>query len=115
MPAPAMPVPEGLLGLSEHDPDLLPLLRSHREALESRSSLDVCAIELVRLGALIAIGGPEDAISSHVRRLRAEGATASDVWSAVTALIPVVGVARVVQCGAAVTAALETVSEELDR
>lgn len=112
MSAPAMPVPEGLIGLSQHDPDLIPLLRSHRETLEGHCTLDVRSIELVRLGALVAIGGPSDAISSHVRRLRSEGASESDVWSAIIALISVVGVARIVQCGAAVTAALDEAAEE---
>jgi alkylhydroperoxidase/carboxymuconolactone decarboxylase family protein YurZ len=115
MSAPAMPVPEGLLGLSEHDPDLIPLLRSHRESLEAHCSLDVRTIELIRLGALVAIGGPHDAISSHVRRLRAEGASEADVWGVVIALISVIGVARVVQSGAAITAALKTASGEVDR
>lgn len=99
-------VPEGLRGLAAHDPEVLALLRAHRESLEERSPLDVRTTEMVRLGTLIGMGAAPDAIRSHVLRLRTDGATVDDVWGIVLAVLPVTGVARVVQAGAAIESAL---------
>lgn len=107
-----MPVPAGLRGLAAFDPELIGLLRSQREALEARTVHDVRTIELIRLGTLIGIGAASDAIASHVRRLRADGATDDEVWGVVLAVLPVVGVARVVQAGEAITTALADAAQE---
>lgn len=99
-------VPHGLRGLAAHDPAVLEILRGMREALEARSTLDERTTELVRLGTLVGIGAPADAIAAHVGRLLAQGAAPADVWSAVLAVAPLVGVPRLVAAGPAVEAAL---------
>lgn len=99
-------VPRGLRGLAGHDPAVLDILRGMREALEARSTLDERTTELIRLGTLVGIGAPPDAIGAHVRRLRAQGTSAADVWSAVLAVAPLVGVPRLVAAGPAIEAAL---------
>lgn len=99
-------VPPGLRGLAGYDPSIIDILRGMREALEARSALDERTTELVRLGTLVGIGAPADAIAAHVRRLRAQGAGAAEVWSAVLAVAPLVGVPRLVAAGPAIESAL---------
>lgn len=99
-------VPPGLRGFAGHDPAVLEILRGMREALEARSTLDERTTELVRLGTLVAIGAPGDAIAVHVRRLLAQGTSAADVWSAVLAVAPLVGVPRLAAAGPAIETAL---------
>jgi len=99
-------VPDGLRGLQAHDPEVIGLLRDLRVELERRSVLDETTIELVRLGTLIGLGAPADAITSHVRRLRDLGADEAMIYGAVTAVIPLVGVPRLVAAGGAIADAL---------
>lgn len=100
-------VPDGLRGLAGHDPGVIDDLRGMRESLEARSSLDERTTELVRLGALVALGAPEGSFTSHVRRLRRLGASDADVWSTLLAVAPMVGVPALIAAGPAVEAALE--------
>ena len=100
-------VPAGLRGLAAHDPGAIDVLREQRLALEQRADVSTRTIEVGRLGAMIALGGPADAVQAHVRRLLDDGGTASEVWGLVLALVPVVGVTRVVQAGPAISAAIE--------
>jgi len=100
-----MSIPEELSGLAAHDPRVLDALRDARVMLED-GSLDEREIELVRIGTLIALGAPAGSYRSHVRRARAAGASAADVWSAVTAVATLVGVPRLVGAVPEITAAL---------
>jgi len=99
-------VPSALAGLAAHDPKAVTALRTMREDLESRSSLDEATIELVRIGALVALGAPEESLVVHVRRLRDLGVPAADVWSALTAVAPLVGVPALIRATPAIAAGL---------
>lgn len=109
-PAPEEPtpirVPAGLQGLLEHDPTVIELLRDQRIALEARSGLDERTIELVRLGTMVGIAAPPDAIASHVTRLLDLGADVATIYGAVIAVIPLVGVPRLVGAGSAIAEAI---------
>jgi alkylhydroperoxidase/carboxymuconolactone decarboxylase family protein YurZ len=97
-------VPEGLRGL---DPAAIAVLRDARVELERLSGLDERSIELARLGALVALGAPEDSLAAHVERARAIGLSAKEVWGAVLAVAPLVGVPRLIGAVPAIRAALE--------
>jgi alkylhydroperoxidase/carboxymuconolactone decarboxylase family protein YurZ len=99
-----IPVPDGLRGL---DPAAIAALRDMRVELERLSGLDERAIELTRLGALIALGAPADSLEAHVRRARAIGMPAEEVWGAVMAVAPLVGVPRLIATIPAIRGALE--------
>ena len=100
-------VPPGLQALGEHDPGVIDDLRTMRESLEARSSLDERTTELVRLAALIALRAPADSFAAHVRRRRAGGAAAADVWGSVLAVAPLVGVPALIHATPLIAAALE--------
>lgn len=100
-------VPNALAGLAAHDPDAIAALRTMREDLESRSSLDEATIELVRIGAMVALGAPDEALGAHVRRLRTIGVDPADVWSALTAVAPLVGVPALVRAAPVVQSVLD--------
>ena len=96
-------VPDGLRGL---DPAAIAALRDVREELERLGGLDERAIELVRFGALIALGAPSESFTAHVTRAQAIGMTADEIWGAVLAVAPLVGVPRVIAAVPAIRAAL---------
>lgn len=100
-------VPPGLQGLRDHDPGIIDDLRTMRESLEARSSLDERTTELVRLGALVALGAPAESFTAHVTRLRASGTPPAEVWGALLAVAPLVGVPRLIQAAPAISAALD--------
>lgn len=102
-----MEVPPELEGLLEHDPEVVAALRDARITLEKRNDLNEREVELVRIAALVALGAPDASLSSHVKRARSAGASAGDVWGAVTAVATLVGVPRLVQAVPAIAAALE--------
>lgn len=97
-------VPDGLRGL---DPAAIAALRDLRLELEALSGLDERAIELARLGALVALGAPADSLSAHVARARAIGMPAEEIWGALLAVAPLVGVPRLIGAVPAVRTALE--------
>lgn len=100
-------LPSALAGLAAHDPAAIVALRAMREDLEARSTLDERTIELVRIGALVALAAPDDALAAHVQRLQALGVPAADVWSALTAVAPLVGVPALVRATPVLTAVLD--------
>lgn len=104
-------VPGALAGLAAHDPGVIAALRGMREELEARSSLDERTIELVRIGAMVALGAPDESLATHVRRLRQAGADDADVWSALTAVAPLVGVPALVRAAPVVQAVLDEVED----
>jgi alkylhydroperoxidase/carboxymuconolactone decarboxylase family protein YurZ len=98
-------VPEGLRGL---DPAAIAALRDLRVELERLSGLDERSIELARFGALVALGAPADSLRAHVERALAIGMSPEEVWGAVLAVAPLVGVPRLIGAVPAVRAALES-------
>lgn len=100
-----IPVPDGLRGL---EPAAIEALRDLRLTLERLSALDERSTELVRLGALVALGGPDESLRAHVSRARAGGVPADEIWGVVLAVAPLVGVPRLVGSIPAIRAALET-------
>ena len=97
-------VPDGLRGL---DPAAIAALRNMREELERIGGLDERAIELARLGALIALGAPAESLTAHVTRALAIGMSADEIWGAVLAVAPLVGVPRLIAAVPAIRAALD--------
>ena len=106
----AIPVPPALEGLAAHSPGVIEVLRDARVQLERRSGLDERTMELVRLGALIALGAPEESYAAHIRRALEAGAGDADVWGAVLVVAPLVGVPRLVDAVPHVRAALAAAS-----
>lgn len=96
-------VPDALRGL---DPAAVETLRDARVALERLSGLDERSIELARLGALVALGAPAESLAAHVARAREIGIPAGDVWGAVLAVAPLVGVPRLIGAVPAIRSAL---------
>ena len=99
-----IPVPDGLRGLP---PEAIEALRVVRLELERLSELDERTIELTRVGALVALGAPAEAIQAHVSRARAAGVSADEIWGSVLAVAPLVGVPRLIGAVPAIRAALE--------
>lgn len=97
-------VPPGLSGL---EPAAIAALRDLRVELERLSGLDERSIELARLGALVALGAPPDSLTAHVTRARAIGMSAEEIWGAVLAVAPLVGVPRLIAAVPSVRTALE--------
>ncbi len=100
-------VPEALRPLVDHAPETLEALRTMRLELERLSGLDERSIELVRIGAAIAQGAPADTHASHVRRALDIGMTPAEIWGAVMAVAPLVGVPALLDAIPAIGAALE--------
>jgi 4-carboxymuconolactone decarboxylase len=96
-------VPDGLRGL---DPAAIAALRDVRVELERLGGLDERAIELARFGALIALGAPAESFTAHVTRARAIGMSPEEIWAAVLAVAPLVGVPRLIAAVPAIRAAL---------
>jgi alkylhydroperoxidase/carboxymuconolactone decarboxylase family protein YurZ len=99
-----IPVPDGLRGLPE---EAIDALRRMRLELEELSGLDERTIELTRIGALVALGAPADSIGAHVTRAVAGGISPEDIWGALLAVAPLVGVPRLIDAVPAVRAALD--------
>jgi len=92
--------------LSALDPAAVAALRDCRVALERIGGLDERSIELVRFGALIALGAAEESIRAHVERARAIGMSDSEIWGAVLSVATLVGVPRLIQIVPEISAAL---------
>lgn len=105
-------VPAGLRGLAGHDPGIIDDLRTMRESLEARASLDERTMELVRLGVMVAIRAPEGSVAAHVARLRRLETPDEDIWSVLIAVAPLVGVPALIEAGPKVEAALEQAGGE---
>ena len=99
-----IPVPDGLRGLPE---EAIDALRRLRLELEELSGLDERTIELTRIGALVALGPPADSIGAHVARAVAGGIGPEEIWGALLAVAPLVGVPRLIDAVPAVRAALD--------
>ena len=104
-----MAVPEELQGLAEAVPGLIVALREARIAGERAGVLDEREIELVRIGALLAIGAPPGSFDAHVTRALGAGATEQEVWSAVAAVATLVGVPRILETSPHIAAAIAAV------
>ncbi len=100
-----IPVPDGLRGLP---PEAIAALRDMRVELEGLSGLDERSIELARFGALVALGAPAESLAAHVARGRAIGMSDDEIWGAVLAVAPLVGVPRLIGAVPVVRAALDS-------
>jgi alkylhydroperoxidase/carboxymuconolactone decarboxylase family protein YurZ len=96
-------VPPALAAL---DPEAVAALRDARVALERIGGLDERSIELVRFGALIALGAPQESIRAHVERAHTIGMSDAEIWGAVLAVATLVGVPRLIQVVPEIAAAL---------
>jgi len=68
--------------------------------------LDAKTTELVRVGALVAIGSPEVCLEWSASRALAAGATEEEVTGVLLAIAPVIGLGRVVGAASGVAYAL---------
>ena len=100
-------VPEALRPLVDHAPDTLEALRTMRLDLERLSGLDERSIELVRMGAAVAQRAPRATHVAHVKRALAIGMTKDEIWGAVMAVAPLVGVPALLDAIPSIAAGLE--------
>ena len=108
MPEPTpIAVPAELEGLNDATPGLISALRDARVAGETGSSLDEREIELVRIGALVALGAPAASFRAHVTRALSAGASVDEVWGSVAAIATLVGVPRLIASAPHIAAAIE--------
>lgn len=70
------------------------------------SGLDPKTHALVRLGALIALDGPQASFQWNASMAMASGATVDEIVGVMIAVAPTVGLARVVSCAPAVALAI---------
>lgn len=103
-------VPEALRGLADHESRAVDALREMREDLERLSGLDERTIELVRLGALVAMGAPQASFGAHVPRAVAAGAGEAEVWGVLMVVAPLVGVPRLLEAVPAIRDSLQEAS-----
>jgi len=102
-----MAIPEELQPLAEAVPGLIPALRDARVAGEVDSALGEREIELVRLGALLAMAAPPASFAAHVSRALGAGASVEDIWAAVAAVATIVGLPRLLEATPHIAAAIE--------
>ncbi len=108
MPEPTpIAVPTELEGLNDATPGLISALRDARVAGETGSSLDEREIELVRIGALVALGAPAASFRTHVTRALSAGASVDEVWGSVAAIATLAGVPRLIASAPHISAAIE--------
>ncbi|MGZ3586221.1 MAG: carboxymuconolactone decarboxylase family protein [Candidatus Limnocylindrales bacterium] len=87
---------ERLRRLALHDERLLEAIMAGDPAAGTAPCLDERSVALVRLGALIAAGGPQSAFDAVVSRARDAGATVNQLVEALMSAAPLVGSAHVV-------------------
>ena len=100
-------VPDELQPLAALDPAIIDVLRRNRIELELLCGLSERDIEMVRLGALIGLGAPDGSFTSHIGRARLLEVSDGEIWGAVTAVAPLVGVPRLIEVVPLVAAALQ--------
>jgi alkylhydroperoxidase/carboxymuconolactone decarboxylase family protein YurZ len=105
-PSGRMPVPDELLPLAEHNPNVIEALREMRIRLEAASGLSVRDIELARLGAAIALAAPAATFHAHITRALEAGADKDDIWGVALGVAPLVGVPRLLNAVPAIQHAL---------
>ena len=93
--------------LSSSDTPVLDLLASMTADSVEASSLDVQAIMLVRLAALVASGAPAASYALNLAAASDAGLDVDDVRGVLTAIAPIVGTARVVAATGRIALALE--------
>ena len=106
--------------LALRDDDLVEGLLADERLSATKSGLDARSHALVRLGALIAMNAAPPSYMSAVEAAEMAGATREEIVGTLIALLPVVGVARVVSAapnlglaiGYDVGAALEALGPE---
>ena len=92
--------------LSVRDNDCIERLLAHQEANEAASRLDGKTHALVRIAALVALDGPAPSYMEAINAAQRWNATTDEIAGCVIAVMPVVGVARVVSAAPKVGLAL---------
>ena len=87
-------VPAEFAALEDAFPGIVVALRDARVAGEVGSSLSEREVELVRLGAMIAIDAPQASFTPHVERALAGSVTSEDIMAVAAALATIVGVPK---------------------
>ena len=106
-----IPVPPDLVALGQAMPGVLDALRDARLVGETAGSLDEREIELIRLGALVALSAPGASYRAHVSRALLLGASHQDVWSAIASVVTLVGVPRLLEATPLVAEALASADD----
>ena len=94
---------ERLRRLALHDPGLVEELLGSRSA---PSELDARTMSLVRLAALVAVGGSVPSYGAHADAAVDAGASVAEIVAVLDGLVPVVGLPRVVAAAPSLAMAL---------
>ncbi len=86
--------PERLRRLALHDPGLVDELSG--PSRNAPSDLDARTMSLVRLAALVAVGGSGPSYGAHADAAVGAGASVAEIVAVLDGLVPVVGLPRVV-------------------
>ena len=97
---------ETLRKLAVRDDAYVDLLLSQGCASEAATTLDRRACALVRIGALIALDATPPSYMEAIEEARANGASCDEIAGCLVAVLPTVGVARVVSAAPKVALAL---------
>lgn len=92
--------------LSVRDNDCIERLLAHQEANEAASRLDGKTHALVRVAALIAVDAPPPSYMDAIASAQQWGASSDEIVGCLIAVLPAVGVARVVSAAPKVGLAL---------
>ena len=105
-PEPVSDHEETLRKLAVRDDAYVDLLLSNGRASEAAAALDRRASALVRIGALIALDAAPPSYMEAIEEARAHGASCDEIAGCLVAVLPTVGVARVVSAAPKVALAL---------
>ena len=97
---------ETLRKLAVRDDAYVDRLLSDARASEAAAALDRRACALVRIGALIALDAAPPSYMEAIEEARAHGASCDEIAGCLVAVLPTVGVARVVSAAPKVALAL---------
>ena len=97
---------ETLRKLAVRDDAYVDLLLACKRTSEAAAALDRKAAALVRIGALIALDATPPSYMEAIEAARASGASCDEIAGCLVAVLPTVGVARVVSAAPKVALAL---------
>ena len=106
MPVVAAETHEALSGICAGDLKLLETAMGLREAELDSTGLDARTYGLVKLAALVAVGGPPASYAWHVANAVDDGATPEDLLAVLRAVAPQVGGPKVVAAAPEIMVAL---------
>jgi alkylhydroperoxidase/carboxymuconolactone decarboxylase family protein YurZ len=97
---------DALAGISDGDMELLEAAVGLREAHLDRTGLDPTTFALVKIAALIAVGGPPASYAWQIANARDEGVTPEQILGVLRAVAPQVGGPRVIAAAPEIMLAL---------